>query len=349
MAYLRGDPPAFVFLIHPRDIEDLYCVPGARIIKEHSVDAAQFTEKMLSLPATIIGDFTFGFSPIRGEALGVLRMPEQIMFATGRDRIEEAVRVAAGRGARVLGLGALTAPATRGGLTLLPMLPRGLTLTTGNAYTAAVARRNVVEASEVLGIGPDAVVAVVGCTGSVGVAAARLLDVAGFRLILIGRSVTRVHKELADLVEKSTVSGRVADIATADVVLLVTGDPTARIPASLPKPGSVVVDLAHPVNIEHDQYPVFALRDVRVAQGGLVHIPGFSCGVNMRLVDRTAALACLTETYLFARAGITQHAVGQAAVGTAIELEAIAADYGIRVRSLGLDAATEDALIGGRS
>jgi predicted amino acid dehydrogenase len=199
-----------------------------------------------------------------------------------------------------------------------------------------VARSNVVEASEAMGIGPDAVVAVVGCTGSVGVAASRLLDRAGFRLVLIGRSVTRVHKELADLVPRASVSGRVADAAEADILLLVTGDPTARIPADLPKPGAVVIDLAHPVNIEPADYPAFERRDVQVVQGGLVRIPGYRCAVDMRLPDRHSALACLTETYLFARAGITEHSVGQAAVSTALELEAIAAQYGVVTRPLGV-------------
>ncbi|HET6211530.1 MAG TPA: hypothetical protein VFE14_01520 [Micromonosporaceae bacterium] len=338
MPYLRSNPPAFVFLVHPRDAVDLHSAPGAAIISGHSASEEEFCEKMLTLPPTFAGEVTFGFDPIRGEMLGVFVMPEHIMHSGGRTQIEEAVRIAANRGTSVVGLGALTAPATRGGLTLLPTLPRRITLTTGNAFTAAVARRNVVEASEALGLGPDAVVAVVGCTGSVGVAASRLLDLAGFRLILIGRSLTRVHKELADLESRATVSGQVADAAKADILLLVTGDPTARIPATLPKPGAVVLDLAHPVNIAQSEYPAFAARDVQVVQGGLVRIPGYHCAMEMRLPDKHSALACLTETYLFAKAGITEHSVGQAAVPLALELEEIAARYGVHTRPLGIRA-----------
>jgi len=339
MSYLRRDPPAFVFLVHPRDMPDLYNAPGASLISQYSTDEDEFREKMLTLPPTFGGEITFGFDPIRGETLVVFSMPEKIMFSAGREQIETAVAIAAARGTSVIGLGALTAPATRGGLTLVPKLPRGVTVTTGNAFTAAVARRNVVDASEALGLGPDAVVAIVGCTGSVGVAASRLLDLAGHRLILIGRSVTRVHKELADLVPRATVSGRVEDAAAADVLLLVTGDPTARIPAELPKPGAVVLDLAHPVNIEQSQYPAFARRDVQVVQGGLLNIPGYHSVLKLRLPDEHSALACLTETYLFAKAGITEHSVGQATVPLALELEEIAARYGVRTRPLGLRAA----------
>jgi predicted amino acid dehydrogenase len=336
MPYLRTDPPAFIFLVHPRDAIDLYNSPGASVVAQHSATEEEFVDKILSMPPTISGEVTFGFGPIRGEMLAVFRMPEQIMWSGGRAQIEEAVRVAASRGTRVIGLGALTSPATRGGLTLLPMLPRGITLTTGNAYTAAVARGNVVEASEATGLGSEAVVAVVGCTGSVGVATARLLDRAGYRLILVGRSVNRVRKELADLAEHATISGTIADVSAADIVLLLTGDPAAHIPPDAPKPGAVVLDLAHPVNIASGEYPAFAHRGVEVVQGGLVRIPGYHCTMEMRLPDHHSALACLTETYLFARAGITQHSVGQASVATALELEAVAADHSVTLRPLGL-------------
>ncbi|MEN3305724.1 MAG: fatty aldehyde-rating acyl-ACP reductase [Micromonosporaceae bacterium] len=329
MPYLRTEPPAFVFLIHPRDVADLYSAPGASMISAHSASEDEFRDKMLSMPPTFSGEVTFGFSPIRGETLVVFRMPEQIMFSGGRAQIEEALRVAVARGTRVVGLGALTAPATRGGLSLLPLLPRGLTLTTGNAYTAAVARSNVVEVSEAMGLGTDAIVAVVGCTGSVGVCAARLLDRHGYRLTLVGRSVTRVRKELPDLVERATVCGTIEDVRRADIVLLLTGDPAAHIPPGLPRPGAAVLDLAHPVNIKPSLYPDFAARGVRVMQGGLVRIPGYHCAQEMRLPDPRCALACLTETYLFAKAGITTHSVGQASVGTALMLEEVAAQHGV--------------------
>ncbi|MDT5035883.1 MAG: fatty aldehyde-rating acyl-ACP reductase [Micromonosporaceae bacterium] len=329
MPYLRSDPPSFMFLIHPRDVGDLHTAPGASVIYQHSATEDEFRDKMLTLPPTITGEVSFGFGPIRGETLVVFRMPEQIMFSGGRAEIEHAVRVACARGTRVIGLGALTAPATRGGLSLLPLLPGGVTLTTGNAYTAAVARSNVVAVSEATGLGRDATVAVVGCTGSVGVCASRLLDARGYRLTLIGRSVSRVRKELADLTERATVSATIADVARADIVLLLTGDPAARIPPALPRPGSVVLDLAHPVNIEPARYPDFAARGVQVLQGGLVRIPGYHCAQEMRLPDRGSALACLTETYLFAKAGITTHSVGPASVTTALMLEDVAADHGV--------------------
>ncbi|MGN9913957.1 hypothetical protein ACTMTJ_41145 [Phytohabitans sp. LJ34] len=338
MSYLRNQPPGFVFLAHPRDAQDLHHVRGSSVVAQHSATEEEFQEKMLSLPPTITGEVTFGFDVLRGEFLVVLCLPDTILYSQGREQIDQAVQVAQSRGARVIGLGALTAPATRGGLTLVPKLPRGMTVTTGNAYTAAVARRNVVEASEVLATGEGATVAVVGCTGSVGVAASRLLDREGFRLVLVGRSQTRVRKELADLVPRATVSGSIADVGQADIILLLTGDPSAYVTPDLVKPGAIVLDLAHPLNIQKEDYPRFEQRDVRVAQGGLVNIPGYHLTTDLRLPDRHSALACLAETYLFAKEGITEHSVGQASVDFAIEMEAVAARHGVRTRPLNLDA-----------
>src|SRR5262249_50165556 len=125
------------------------------------------------------------------------------------------------------------------------------------------------------------------------------------------------------------VSGSIDDVRDSDIILLLTGDPAAHVPPALPKPGAVVLDLAHPVNIQPSLYPEFAARGVQVVQGGLVRIPGYHCMQEMRLPDRRCALACLTETYLFAKAGISDHSVGQASVSTALMLEDVAASFGV--------------------
>jgi fatty aldehyde-generating acyl-ACP reductase len=335
--YLTQEPPWFTFLVHPRDFEDLWVVPGAALVDQHSTSDAEFQEKMLSLPPTVIGDVRFGFAPVHGEVVAVLCMPDEILHLRGRQGIIEAVEVAVGRGTPVIGLGALTAPATRGGAALLPLVPRGVTVTTGNAYTAAIAFRNAMEAISELNQSGPVRVAVVGCTGSVGVATARLLDRAGLDLILIGRSKHRVNRELPDVAPRATVSEQRDDIAGADVVLLLTGDPTAQLEPGMPRPGSIVIDLAHPFNIPPRRFGEFQARDIRVAQGGLVEIPGYSSTAELRLPDRHCTLACLAETYLFAREGIREHSVGHASVELAIELEDIADRYGVGPRKLDLD------------
>jgi fatty aldehyde-generating acyl-ACP reductase len=344
MTYLTSQAPWFVFLIHARDVQDLFQVRGSTLIAEHSVDEDEFRDKMCTMPPTVLGQVTFGLGPVTGELIGVVRMPGQLLRPDGRRSISEAVHVAATRGAKVIGLGALTAPATRGGLTLVPELPKGVTLTTGNAFTAAIACANVAEAAQATGLGDAATVAVVGCHGSVGTAASRLLAARGTDLLLIGRTVTRVERELPDLVTRARVSAELRDLVNADIVLLLTSDPSAKLVPGLVRPGTVVIDLAHPVNIEPAQYQDFLNRGVAVAQGGLVEIPGYRSEVDFRLPSRRAALACLAETYLFAREGIREHSVGPASAELAAELALLATAYGIRPWPLGLTA-TEPSVV----
>lgn len=336
LPYLTNQAPWFTFLVHPRDTEDVRRWSGSSILVQHSADDAEFRQKVFGLPPMVVGEVRLGIGGAWGELIGVFRMPRELLCREGRERITDAVRLAGQRGTPVLGLGALIAPATHGGLDLLPVLPKGITLTTGNAFTAAVACRNVADAGEALGLGSAARVAVVGCHGSVGAAASRLLAGRGYELILIGRTVARVERDLSDLARQHAVSGTLADAAKADVILLLTNAPEALIPPELPRPGSVVLDLAQPANIDPGGYGEFARRGVSVAQAGLVEIPGYHCTFDLRLPDRRAALACLAETYLFAREGIREHSVGPARAELAGELEQIAARHGIRPRPLSL-------------
>ncbi len=336
LPYLGGQPPWFSFIVHPRTFDDLHDFAGSSIIAEHSSSEAEFRAKVLSLPPTVVGEMIFGFSPIRGELISISRMPNQVMHLSGQRAIVEAVKLAASRGSQVVGLGALTAPATHGGLSLLDGLPKGLTVTTGNALTAAVARQNVMEAIAALNRQISPRVAVVGCTGSVGVAASRLLAQAGLDLVLVGRSAHRVEAELPDLVQRFEVSRDGLGTARCDIVLLLTGDRTARLTPELVKPGAVVIDFAQPANIERAAYAAFASRGVRVVQGGIVKIPNYYCTAELGLPDRRHSFACLAETYLFAREGIREHSVGRASTEIALHLEKVAARHGVTARPLGL-------------
>jgi len=126
----------------------------------------------------------------------------------------------------------------------------------------------------------------------------------------------------------------------ADIVLLLTSDPSALLTPDVLRPGAVVIDLSHPVNIPLSDYPEYFARDIAVVQGGLVQIPLYHSTINFRLPSRRASLACLAETYLFAREGITEHSVGPASVELAVELAGLAARHGIRPWPLELAAPT---------
>jgi predicted amino acid dehydrogenase len=73
-----------------------------------------------------------------------------------------------------------------------------------------------------------------------------------------------------------------------------------------------------------------------VVQGGLVTIPGYHCATDFRLPDRRSVLACLAETFVFAREGIREHSVGKAPIELALHIESVARRHGVQPRPLDL-------------
>ncbi len=327
--YLRSDPPWFAFLIHPRDMSDLLRWKGARLLRQYSASDEDFVRKATSMPPVMGGEVLFGFGALRGELVGVMRMPEQMVGLHGRTSVTEAVRFAADRCARVVGLGALTAPVTSAGRALLRTVPDGVTITTGNAYTAAVCRHNVVTAAAALNLGRPARVAVLGATGSVGVPASHLLVKEGFEVTVIGRNLGRVRAALGDLAGEAVFAEGLDDLSHADILVVLTSAAEALLTTAHVAAGAIVIDVTQPANIPERTYAEFASRGIRVVPGGLVRIPGYRTTYDLALGDSAVTFACLAETYLMAREGIRDHSVGPPPVELALRMERIAARHGV--------------------
>ncbi len=339
--YLTKRSPWFSFLVHPRGLEDLDHFSASSLLRRYSESEQEYLEKSYSMKPFVAANLQIRSTPAWGELVAVMRPPEVLMTSAGRQEVHAAVDVALSRGTKVVGLGALTSPATGGGQTLLAGLPRGVTITNGNAYTAAVVRGNVVEASQFLGLGNAARVGVVGCTGSVGAAASQLLAEAGFPLLLIGRTLKRALHLLPELQSVAEFSGDLEALAQVEIVVLLTSDPTALLVPEHLRPGTVVIDCAQPANVTAPA--PFEARGIRVREGGVVRIPGFHCDYDFRFEHPEETFACMAETYLYAREGIATHSVGRASAVLAREMEAIADRRGVSPRPLRLEG-TEPAL-----
>jgi fatty aldehyde-generating acyl-ACP reductase len=334
LPYLSAQPPAFVFLTHLRDDDDLHRIGASSFLRRYSDGEDDFRRKMCSLPPLVAGEISFGFGPVRGEVVVVMRKPDELLSPSGGRAVIEGLEVALARGASVIGLGALVAPATAGGARLLRHLPDGVTLTNTNAYTAVVVQANVHEAAAALGLGRSAQVAVIGCTGSVGVPASRLLAADGFRLVLVGRTVERVRRHLGDLEDEAKVAAGLDSALGSDVVVLLTSDLSARLTPEHVSPGSIVIDFAQPANVVAVAVAEFERRGVAVVEGGIVRIPDYWCSVDLGLADPADTTACVAEAYLFAREGIQAHSVGRPTPELARRLERAALRQGIRPQPL---------------
>jgi predicted amino acid dehydrogenase len=235
-------------------------------------------------------------------------------------KIEQAVDRAVELGASVVGLGALTAPVTAGGR-LLRERP-GVTLTTGNAFTAHL----TVEAlRRLLPVAPGGHIAVVGATGSVGSCVVRLLadEPIGTELTLVAREPKRLTSLAQEVAATLTGRGRPTEVHTAltleavreaDLVLILTSASDALLRGEHLKRGAVVLDDTQPRNTD----PALASErpDVLVIDGGVAEIPGIDVRGDIGL-PRGLAYACLCETMLMALDGHRAHAVGAADVGHA--------------------------------
>lgn len=339
LPHLRSRPPDFAFLTNLRDDRDLYRIGASRFLRRYSSSESEFRDKMCSLPPLVAGEVVVGFGPIQGEVAVVMRMPDGLLGADGARAIREALEMVLRRGAAVVGLGGMTAPATAGGRKLLGDLPTGVTLTTANAYTAAVVLHNVVEAAASLRLDRRATVAVVGCTGSVGVPTSGLLAEHGFDLILVGRTAPRVRQRLPGLAGHMRCSGDLGAVHDADVVVLLTNDPSARLSPDHVRRHAVVVDVAQPANVPTPAIDGFARRGVPVVEGGIVRIPGYACTVDLGMADSRDTAACVAETYLFAAEGLRSHSLGLPDEDLARRLWRAALRRGIEVRPLGLPVA----------
>ncbi|HEV3363519.1 MAG TPA: hypothetical protein VG795_05150 [Acidimicrobiia bacterium] len=334
LPYLSAQPPAFVFLTHLRDDTDLHRIGASSFLRRYSDGDDDFRRKMCSLPPLVAGEISFGFAPVRGEVVVVMRKPDELFAPSGWRSVVEGLDVALARGASVIGLGALIAPATAGGARLLRHLPDGVTLTNTNAYTAVLAQANVHEAATGLGLDRRAQVAVIGCTGSVGVPASRLLAEDGFPLVLVGRTVERVRRHLGDLEGKARLTAGLDNALGSDVVVLLTSDESARLIPDHVSPGAIVIDFAQPANVTPAAAVEFERRGVTVVEGGIVRIPDYWCSVDLGLADPADTTACVAEAYLFAREGIQAHSVGRPTPELARRLERAAVRHGVQPQPL---------------
>jgi fatty aldehyde-generating acyl-ACP reductase len=338
LPFLTNRAPWFTFLGHFRDERDMYRTGGGHFLRRYSLDEDDFERKMCTLPPLVVGEFTFGMdSAIRGELIIVMRRAESMLKPSAARAVLEGVKVAVDRGSKVIGLGALTSPAMGGGTRVLKHVPSGVTITNGNALTAAMVRRNTMDVVEALELDRAARVAVVGCTGSVGVAASVLLAERGLDLILVGRTERKVRDRLPGLVQHHRCTDRLDAVVAADVVVLLTSDPTAELQPEHVRAGAVVLDFAEPANVRPGAEGRFEVRGAPVLKGGRVGIPRYACSFDWGLGDPRDTLACLAETFLFAREGIREHSVGLPSPGFAEEMEHLAERWGIRPRPLELE------------
>ena len=333
----------YAFLAHLTRPEELLLTnPGLQL---SSQELGEMCRVVGELPPVLMCHGPTLRSPAGPSAEGVVIMlpylPDDLVRAGAREtcrRIGEAVDMAAGLGARVVGLGGHTTPFSRHGHAVQGRGPR---VTTGNALTAGAAVAAVLTRLARRGLElEETPIAILGAGGSVAGLCARLLARAGAtRLLLVGRpgaSLAPLERVRAALAAPGAAGlpGLTVELADgldrldeARVVLAATTTRGALDGAPL-APGTLVCDLGRPPDASE---ALRARPDLELFEGGLVRLPdpaaSFGPG-NLVGLPPGVQLACLAETVVLALEG----GAGPDHVGRDLPLETVDAVLALAAR-----------------
>lgn len=301
----RAQPYSFAFIVHPRTERDiLRKLPFLRSLPLWMRLAFQ----RYWFPGTvspITGLTAKDGSIIPGYVISIPMAADLMLKERERAllQIRRAVMLARNRGAKIVGLGALTSSLTRGGLALTDI--EGVAITTGHAFTGHTVSQTMLAYMRLCDVAPHtATVTIVGAAGSIGSTTALLLHEAGVRsfvLVDLARKHDRVHaleKQLAQLGDVScVVTDDISVVSSSVWIVTATNTPEALIRREQVTPGTVIVDDAQPSDVDE---ALFHVRDVLVASAGAVLTPGIRSNFPMGLMGPEENYCCLAEVLLLA-------------------------------------------------
>ncbi|MCC6277959.1 MAG: dehydrogenase [Oligoflexia bacterium] len=316
----RDRAPDFAFIVHPLSRDFIFKAPGLKLFKDIPDNWKRGVEKLAAqVPGFTIGTISHIVSKdtneeVNGVIYALLATPKMMLSedteVTYR-KLETICHHAADIGAKIIGLGAYTKIIGDSGETVNRNSP--IPVTTGNSLSASAtlwAVYDVVKRMQLLK--PlkeshllDATATVIGATGSIGKASAKLLALTVNKICLVAPRMERLE-ELANEIRKinpqcRVVFSRDANDFAHETDILVTATSaldTKIIEVERLKPGCVVCDCSRPL----DFTPEDAAKrpDVLIIESGEVVLPGpvdLTCDIG--LPDKVV-YACLGETALLA-------------------------------------------------
>jgi predicted amino acid dehydrogenase len=325
---------AFVFLVHPRDTSDFYRkYPFLKIFPAGFVEfIMQFIWPVTLSEITGLVSKQDG-KPVQGWLISILFTGKMLLKKriSANKKILQAMKLAEKKGARIIGLGALTSSITKGGLELVGKT--SLAITNGNSLTAAITLKDV---SEIIKDHSKKIssIAIVGATGSIGQAVSlSLANKNAENLIIIGKTPKHLEElekkmRLANENTKIIASTELSKISEADIIIVATASPDALIKAEHLKNGAIIYDVSQPQNV--DRGIIKSRPDIRLIDGGTVSTPRINYHFNFGL-PRETAFACLTETMLLAAEKIFEdYSVGPIEVKKIQGIERLAEKYNFK-------------------
>lgn len=298
---------SFAFMIHPLDLADI-----SRKFPLAGKLPQKLLENLMRLAPPIktshITGLESGYGQAEGWFVGCTLTSEQMLslpVSVVLNKIIRTGRLAEKMGAKILGLGAMTAVVGDAGITVARKL--SIPVTTGNSYTVYTALEGVKKAAQLMDVNlKQAQVVILGATGAIGSIAARMMAQECGGLTLVGRNKDKLEDLAQTILQETNLICNITRdmkkaLGKADIVITVTSSSQTVIEPEDLKTGAIICDVARPRDVSHR---VAETRDdVLVIEGGLVELPGqvefgFDFGYPPGL-----ALACMAETMMLALEG----------------------------------------------
>lgn len=314
----------FAFVIHPLSQKYLTNLKPLELLAQVSPQPVMdLVEKAAAYTPPMVYSKVEGISSPTGvEAKGWLILvggtPKQIMSHSPEFTYRQllaAADMAKKLGAQIMGLGAFTKVVGDAGVTVAKRAP--LPITTGNSYSAsgalwaahdAVARLGLVRLEK--GEKIRGRVMVVGATGAIGSACARLLartaeevhlvSPESAKLLMLKKSILRESPGAKLVLASYADSDR--SIGDMDMIVTATSGAGKKILDIMKvKPGCVITDVARPLDLPAEE--VAKRPDVLVIESGEVYLPGEVQMKQIGFEDHNIVYACLAETIVLTLEG----------------------------------------------
>jgi predicted amino acid dehydrogenase len=309
----------FAFVIHPLSTEYFKKVQPLGLATSIPGMTGVVEKSMAYVPPFVYSHVTGIVSETGAEAEGwlitvggtpkeMLAHPPEFTYS----RLLAAGDLAKRLGAQIMGLGAFTKVVGDAGVTVAKQA--SIPVTTGNSYSASGALWAAAEAVRRLGIAEvddDGTIhgkaMVVGASGAIGAACARLLALASDELWLVSPETAKLL-QIKQEIERDQPRAVVhvatdpsAAIDDMDVIVTATSAAGHKVLDIMRvKPGCVITDVARPLDMSAED--VAKRPDVLVIESGEVELPGDVRMKNIGLPDNTV-YACLAETIVLALEG----------------------------------------------
>ncbi|MDD5347263.1 MAG: SRPBCC family protein [Candidatus Omnitrophica bacterium] len=175
-------------------------------------------------------------------------------------------------------------------------------VTTGRTLTASLVIEAVQKAAHLMDLDlSDSKIAIVGGTGNIGSAVARVFVRTAKHVCVTGRDRLKLNAVAAQLkkMKRTRISASLDNreaVKDADIVITATSAPHAILEIDWVKPGAILCDVGYPKNISYLSEP---RSDILLFDGGLTQSPfPLSLPINIGLPSENVTYGCFAESII---------------------------------------------------